>query len=264
MSSLSQINSAQSSVSEQPEVALEIEKLSYRYGEKRALDAISLSIKPAQTTILLGPNGAGKTTLFSLICGLFAPHQGSITINGCDIQQEPAQALANLGIVFQSRTLDVDLSVLQNLHYFCALQGMEKSLATQRIHDASQQLGLADRLADKVRTLNGGHQRRVEIMRACLHQPRLLLLDEPTVGLDIPTRQQLVEQLHRLPSQTGAAVLWATHLVDEILPQDRVIILHRGSCVADGSAQSIVQRTETESLEQAFALLTQAELIPDG
>lgn len=241
------------------DVALDVSSLSFSYSDKLALDNVNLTIKPGECVILLGPNGAGKTTLFSLICGLFASRFGAIKINGYEVGAQSVSALTNLGIVFQSQTLDVDLSVSQNLHYFCSLQGIDKATATQRIQTGAKSLHLHDRLKDKVRTLNGGHRRRVEILRATLHQPSLLLLDEPTVGLDIPTRAQLVEQLHQLPSQTDAALLWATHLVDEINPNDRVIILHQGCCVADGNTEHITQQTQTENLEQAFAALTKSE-----
>jgi ABC-2 type transport system ATP-binding protein len=243
-----------------PEYALAIDGLSFNYAEKKALDSVSLSIKPGECAILLGPNGAGKTTLFSLICGLFAATEGSIDINGFNARSQSSKALASLGIVFQSQTLDLDLSVSQNLHYFCALQGLDKRSAKQRIEAGASQLQLHDRLSDKVRTLNGGHRRRVEILRSTLHQPSVLLLDEPTVGLDIPTRNQLVEQLHQLPVQTNAAVLWATHLVDEIRPEDRVIILHNGRCVADDSSDRIVKHLGVASLEEAFAKLTKQDL----
>ncbi len=242
--------------SEQPDTSLNVSSLSYSYGKKLALDNVNLKIKPGECVILLGPNGAGKTTLFSLICGLFASRSGSIKINGYEVGSQSVDALTNLGIVFQSQTLDVDLSVSQNLHYFCSLQGIDKATAAQRIQAGASRLQLHERLKDKVRTLNGGHRRRVEILRATLHQPSLLLLDEPTVGLDIPTRAQLVEQLHQLPMQTNAALLWATHLVDEINPDDRVIILHQGCCVADGNTEQITQQTGTENLQQAFAALT--------
>jgi ABC-2 type transport system ATP-binding protein len=208
---------------------------------------VSISIPGGESAILLGANGAGKTTLFSLICGLFAADQGSIAINGRSLMNG-AEALAPLGIVFQSQTLDLDLSVEQNLLYFCALHGISRSVARSRIAAALDRLDLQDRRHHKVRTLNGGHRRRVEIARATLHEPSILLLDEPTVGLDIPTRTELIRYIHELPSIHGCAVLWATHLIDEIDEQDRVLILHQGRLQRDGLAQQLCEAADVPNL----------------
>lgn len=215
--------------------ALDISGVSFQYGKKSALDNVSLRIDPGESVILLGPNGAGKTTLFSLICGLFAPDNGHICINGKS-QLNDAKALAPLGIVFQSQTLDLDLTVYQNLSYFCSLHGISRRQSKALIENALAGMDLLKRKDDKVRALNGGHRRRVEIIRATLHQPSILLLDEPTVGLDIPTRTELIEQIHGLPQTEGCAILWATHLVDEIHDNDRVVVLHDSKLVRDDKA----------------------------
>ncbi len=215
--------------------ALDIRHVSFNYGKRQALDDVSISIAAGERVMLLGANGAGKSTLFSLICGLFAADSGSIAINGRQLLQG-ASALAPLGIVFQSQTLDLDLSVEQNLAYFCALHGIGRKTARQRIQRALQRLDLLDRRRHKVRTLNGGHRRRVEIARATLHEPGILLLDEPTVGLDIPTRTELISYIRALPETQGCAVLWATHLIDEIDDADRVLMLHEGRVQRDGQA----------------------------
>ena len=219
--------------------ALDLAGVTFLYGKKVALDSVSLCIEPGESVILLGPNGAGKTTLFSLICGLFAPDNGHILINGKS-RLKDARALAPLGIVFQSQTLDLDLTVYQNLSYFCSLHGMSRSDSKSRIEQALLQMDLLQRKDDKVRALNGGHRRRVEIIRATLHKPSILLLDEPTVGLDIPTRTELIEQIHKLPDAQGCAILWATHLVDEIHDSDRVVILHESKLVRDGNARHLL------------------------
>jgi len=215
--------------------ALDIRHVCFNYGKRQALDDVSISIEAGERVMLLGANGAGKSTLFSLVCGLFAPDSGTITINGKKLLQGAA-ALAPLGIVFQSQTLDLDLSVEQNLAYFCALHGIERKRARQRIELALQRLELLDRRRHKVRTLNGGHRRRVEIARATLHEPSILLLDEPTVGLDIPTRMELISYIRALPDTHGCAVLWATHLIDEIEQSDRVLLLHQGKVQRDDQA----------------------------
>jgi len=234
------MNTAASSPAPAQASALDIRNLSFHYGGKRALDDVSVSIRSGETVLLLGPNGAGKTTLFSLICGLYAADSGAIRINGQSLLNR-AEALGPLGIVFQSQTLDLDLSVEQNLMYYCALHGIHRKLARSRIAQSLKQLDLDTRLHDKVRTLNGGHRRRVEIARATLHEPSILLLDEPTVGLDIPTRRELIRTIHELPEKQDCAVLWATHLIDEIEPDDRVVMLHQGQLKLDDKACNLLE-----------------------
>ncbi len=227
--------------------ALTLNQVTFRYGKRLALDGVTLTIDAGETVILLGPNGAGKTTLFSLITGLFAPDEGQIEIDGQPLANT-SNALAPLGIVFQAQTLDLDLSVEQNLLYFCDLRGIPRAVAKPRIDEALERMHLGDRRKDKIRNLNGGHRRRVEIARATLHEPTFLLLDEPTVGLDIPTRKDLISYLHNIPSQENCAVLWATHLVDEINDDDRVLILHKGKIQRDGLAHQLVSESNATDL----------------
>jgi len=238
-----------------PGKALDICDLGFDYGNKIALDSVDLSIGKAELVILLGANGAGKTTLFSLICGLFSAARGTIAINGQSVRKR-TDALAPLGIVFQAQTLDLDLSVQQNLLYFCALHGLPRALAKVRIADALKRMDLHTRANDKVRTLNGGHRRRVEIIGATLHDPSILLLDEPTVGLDIPTRAELVDYVRELPQSHGCAVLWATHLVDEIRQIDRVALLHAGKLHHDGIAGQLLTSNACEDLPALMRTLT--------
>lgn len=248
MTSPSPVQNAQPpSNAAEPVAALSLQDVSFHYGRKPALSQLSVSIEPGECVILLGPNGAGKTTLFSLICGLFAADSGKILINERSLL-ERADALAPLGIVFQSQTLDLDLTIEQNLLYFCSLHGLSRADARRRIGHALKRMDLHQRAHDKVRSLNGGHRRRVEIVRATLHEPSILLLDEPTVGLDIPTREELIHYLHNLPSATGCAILWATHLIDEIREEDRVLILHQGQLKRDGTASSLTQAAGVSDL----------------
>lgn len=244
----------------QTNAALDVRDLGFDYGSKVALNNVTLSIEPGELVILLGPNGAGKTTLFSLICGLFAPARGSISINGQSLLNR-SEALAPLGIVFQSQTLDLDLSVQQNLLYFCDLHGLPRKSARSRINDALKRMDLHTRAHDKVRTLNGGHRRRVEIIRATLHEPDILLLDEPTVGLDIPTRAELLDYVRELPATHGCAVLWATHLIDEIHDTDRVALLHAGKKHHDGIAQQLIT---TNNVADLPALMHTLKTAPDN
>ena len=190
------------------EIALKVENLSFAYGPKKALDAVEFSVRAGECTILLGPNGAGKSTLFALITRLYDSRQGRIELRGFDLKRNSGQALARLGVVFQQTTLDPDLSVTQNLRYHAALHGIGRKAADQRIREELQRLDMFERRGEKVRQLNGGHKRRVEIARALLHKPSLLLLDEPTVGLDMPSRQAIVAHVHALAreEQSGGVV----------------------------------------------------------
>lgn len=187
---------------------------------------------------LLGPNGAGKSTLFNLLTRLFVAPSGEIRIAGQDLRENPRAALARLGIVFQQTTLDLDLSVRQNLSYFAALHGLSGKAAHVRIDAALEQLDMHERAEEKARALNGGHKRRTEIARALLHDPDVLLLDEPTVGLDAATRHSITAYAHRL-AESGKTILWATHLTDEIGPDDALIILHQARVLAQGTASEI-------------------------
>ncbi|MBC7801819.1 MAG: ATP-binding cassette domain-containing protein, partial [Gemmatimonadaceae bacterium] len=176
---------------------------------------MGFTIQPGDFTVLLGQNGAGKTTLFALITRLYHASHGRIAVFGTPFRDNAAAALARMGVVFQQSTLDLDLTVEQNLAYHAALHGMAGAVAAPRIRDELTRVGLADRARDRVRLLSGGQKRRVELARALLHGPALLLLDEPTAGLDMESRGFLLDHVRRLCREQGLAVLWATHLIDE-------------------------------------------------
>ncbi|MGD1877199.1 MAG: ATP-binding cassette domain-containing protein [Kiloniellaceae bacterium] len=235
---------------------LVVRDLSYSYGKAKALDDVSLAVRPGRVTALLGPNGAGKTTLFSLITGLFDSRRGDIAIAGHPIRRERSRALAALGIVFQAQTLDIDLTVEQNLRYFAALRGLPGRAARDRITALLEEIGLTDKAKAKVRALSGGQRRRVEVARALLDRPALLLLDEPSTGLDIATRRWLVGHIHDLARDHGIAVLMATHLVDEVMPEDDLIVLNRGRVIAEGRVDAVVRQSGTADLDAAFSRLT--------
>ena len=164
--------------------ALTLDNVVKSYGTIRALDGLSLTASAGEFIALLGPNGAGKTTLFQLLSGLFVPDSGRIEVMGHDMRSEPVPALATLGIVFQQPTLDLELSVTGNLLFHAGLHGIHRATAQERIAKELARLGLAERANDKAAQLSGGNRRRVELARALLHEPRVLLMDEPTVGLD--------------------------------------------------------------------------------
>jgi ABC-2 type transport system ATP-binding protein len=241
---------------------ISVEGLSYRYGPKLALDGVSFTVGRGRFCALLGPNGAGKTTLFALLTRLFAAPAGHIEIGGFDLARKAGAALARLGVVFQQPTLDLDLTVRQNLKYFGALHGLSGKLIKQRTRDGLVAFEMADRIDEKVRQLNGGHRRRVEIARALLHDPAVLLLDEPTVGLDVPTRAAIVERVHALCRDMGLTVLWATHLVDEVRPGDDLIVLHEGVIRGQGPVPQVLESCGAADVAAGFARLTGGTAAP--
>jgi ABC-2 type transport system ATP-binding protein len=238
------------------EPALSIDSVSHSYGTQRALTDVSFTVAPASFTALLGLNGAGKSTLFSIITRLFGLQAGRIQIFGHDIGREPGEALRLLGVVFQPRTLDLDLSAMQNLLYHAALHGIARREARTRGDEVLARLGLADRAGSKVRDLSGGQMRRLEIARALLHRPRLLLLDEATVGLDVKARADILAHVRQLVSEQGIGVLWATHLFDEIVPSDDLVILHQGRVVARGDGATVLREAGAADVNTAFMRLT--------
>jgi ABC-2 type transport system ATP-binding protein len=235
---------------------LVVEGLSHSFGERQALREVSFRLGRGDRTMLLGLNGAGKTTLFSLITRLYNHRGGSIRIFGWEIKHKPSEALARLGVVFQQPTLDLELSVAQNLYYHAALHGLPRREAGVRLRREIERVGLTDRLREHARTLSGGQRRRVEIARALVHRPRVLLLDEPTVGLDVASRQFLLDHVRMLCREEGIAALWATHLIDEVDSAARVIVLHRGRILAEGPVPEVIRQANASSMREAFDKLT--------
>ncbi len=238
--------------------ALAVRHLSHAYGARKALDDVSFTVAPGSFTVLLGLNGAGKSTLFSLVTRLYAARIGEIDIFGANVMREPGGALRRLGVVFQARTLDLELSLMQNLVYHAALHGIGPLEARRLGLDALTRAGLAERANDKARALSGGQMRRVEIARALLHSPKLLLLDEPTVGLDIKARADLLAHVRGLVREQGLGVLWTTHLIDEIGDDDQIVILHEGKVLAAGRAADIVAQQGATTIGESFSKITGA------
>lgn len=216
---------------------LRVSHVSLSYGAKKALDDVSFALEPGFCA-LLGPNGAGKSTLFSLLTRLLVTRQGRIEVAGHDIARSPRAALARIGVVFQQPTLDLDMTVARNMRYFAALHGLSGDEAQRRIDAALDRLAMRERAGERARDLNGGHRRRMEIARALVHDPGVLLLDEPTVGLDVASRRAITGHVHDLAGE-GMTILWATHLVDEIRPADDVVVLHQGRVLAHADAAEI-------------------------
>jgi len=211
---------------------IEVNGVSHRYGDRVALDDVTLEVAAGELFALLGPNGSGKTTLFRLLCTLIPLQDGTIRVSGCDIRQNPHAARQAMGVVFQAASLDRKLTVSENLSQQAALYGLSGSLLHERRRALLERLGLQERRGELVEKLSGGLRRRVELAKGLLHHPRLLLLDEPTTGLDPAARSDLWEYLDRLRTAEGITILLTTHLLDEADRADRLAILHQGRLVA--------------------------------
>lgn len=256
------IQSAPSAAPAQAEPALVVSGVSHSFGDKLVLDNVSLTVPRGTFAVLLGLNGAGKSTLFSLVTRLYDNVSGEIRILGHDVRRRPGAALQRLGVVFQSKTVDADLSLQQNLLYHAALHGLGRREAKARAAEALEIVDLADRAKDKVRNLSGGQSRRVEIARSLMHRPACLLLDEPTVGLDIGSRESVISIVRGLVARKGLGVLWATHLIDEVKDTDLVVVLHRGKVLFSGRLPEFLASTGAKSAAEAFRILTGTNVSP--
>lgn len=239
-----------------PATMLRVAGLTKRYGKHEALCRLSFEVQAGSFVALLGPNGAGKSTLFQVLTGLFAADEGEVEVAGQSLRHAASAALRHIGVVFQQISLDLDLSVQRNLLFQADLHGLPRALAEARIAAGCARLGLADQLGRKVRELSGGSRRKVELVRASLHQPAVLLMDEATVGLDPKSRQDLLAALRSDVREQGVCVLWATHWVEEAEAADRVLVLHKGTLLADGSPAQVTQALGESSLEAGFIART--------
>lgn len=215
--------------------ALEVAALSHAYGERRALDALSFTVGAGEIFGLLGPNGSGKSTLFRILSTLITSTSGTLRVFGHDVRAEPAHVRRAIGVVFQSPALDPLLTVHENLRHHGQLYGLRGKHLDDRIVAVLDGLGVADRRRDPVRTLSGGLARRVEVAKALLSEPRMLVLDEPSTGLDPTARRDLWSALVRLREQSATTIVLTTHLMDEAAGCDRVALLDRGTLVALGT-----------------------------
>ena len=231
---------------------LRIDALTKRYGERVALKSLSFAVPRGQFVALLGPNGAGKSTLFQVLTGLFAADEGTVEVAGHSLRTAATQALRSLGVVFQQISLDLDLSVRRNLLFQADLQGLPGRTARERIESGCARLGIAGDLDRKARELSGGNRRKVELVRANLHQPAVLLMDEATVGLDPKSRRDLLAAIHDDVRERGVSVLWATHWVEEAVDAHRVLVLHKGSLLADGTPAEVTAALGGATLEVGF------------
>ena len=211
----------------------------------------------AKKILVMGLPGAGKTTLYSLITRLYNNISGSVKIYGYDVRDQSSEALKNIGVVFQQPTLDLDLSIKENLHYHASLHGISVKQASRRIEDEMNRINMLEKINMKVRSLSGGQRRRVEIARSLLHKPKLLLLDEPTVGLDIGSRQMILSHVKQLCKEENLAVLWATHLIDEIDKGENVIIIDKGKILVSGEVSNVTKKAKAKNIRDAFNKLVE-------
>ncbi|HKZ52539.1 MAG TPA: ABC transporter ATP-binding protein [Candidatus Acidoferrales bacterium] len=222
--------------------AIEVESLTHAYGSRRALDDVSFAVAPSEIFGLLGPNGGGKTTLFRVLATLLSPTAGRARIFGEDTTRNPLAVRRQIGVVFQSPSLDGKLTVAENLRHQGHLYGLRGEALGQRMNEMLRRMNLTDRTADRVETLSGGLRRRVEIAKGLLHGPKLLLLDEPSSGLDAGARRDLRLYLRQLRDDSGVTVCLTTHFMGEADSCDRLGILDRGRLVALDSPDSLKKK----------------------
>lgn len=235
---------------------LVIEGVKKSYAALEALRGVDLRIGPGELVGLLGPNGAGKSTLFQICTGLFAADSGKVELFGKTYREDPSAILSQLAVVFQSRSLDLDVSVKANLKFHGGMFGYFGRSLKQRVDEVAALMDIGDLMERQVRKLSGGNQRRVEIARALLSQPKLLLLDEPSVGLDATARLALVKNLREIVAQRGMSILWATHLVDEVADADRIVLLVKGRVTCEGTPDALIAQSGAEDLIGAYVALT--------
>ena len=220
--------------------ALNVVGLSHRYGDRQALQSVSFDVAPGESFGLLGPNGGGKTTFFRIAATLLTPTNGTVRVFGHDVATHPDAVRRCIGMTFQSPALDDRLRIVENLYYHGHLYGLHGKSLNQRIDEVLSLVNLTDRASDLVSTLSGGLQRRVELAKTLLTKPLLLLLDEPSNGLDPGARREVWEHLQHLRQSESTTIIVATHLMDEAAQCDRVGILHEGRLVASGTPETLV------------------------
>ena len=221
---------------------IQVENLTHRYGDRLALSNVSFEVKKGEIFGLLGPNGGGKSTLFRILSTMMVPTEGRASIAGCDVVQDPAGVRRRVGVVFQSQSLDRALTVDENLRAQGHLHGLKGADLRARMERVTERMGLADRRKDIVETLSGGLRRRVEIAKALLHGPQVLLMDEASTGLDPAARRDLSRNVESLRDKEGVTILLTTHILEEAGRCDRLALLHHGAIVAEGSPAALRSR----------------------
>ncbi len=240
---------------------IKVTELTKRYGQILAVDNISFTVRRGEIFAFLGPNGAGKTTTIKMLTTLLTPTSGRIMLNGYDPVREQNGARRSFGIVFQDPSLDNELTAYENMVFHAVLYGMPRSVWKGRIKELLELVQLGDRSKEQVKKYSGGMKRRLEIARGLLHLPRILFLDEPTLGLDPQTRKLLWEHIRELNAKEQITVFFTTHIMEEAeRVADTVAVIDHGKIIAQASPRELAERTGSESLEEAFLALTGKEI----
>lgn len=254
---------------------IQVENLTHRYGDRTALANVSFEVRPGEIFGLLGPNGGGKSTVFRILSTMMVPTEGRAIIAGHDVAKDPAAVRRTVGVVFQTQSLDKALTVEENLRGQGHLHGLSGATLRERMDAAMERLGLGDRRKDLVETLSGGLRRRVEIAKALLHRPKVLLMDEASTGLDPAARRDVSRHVEMLRDHEGVTILLTTHILDEADRCDRLVLLHQGNIVAQGTPGELRSRIggdvvvlESQSGEELAARIGQrfgvAPTVVDG
>jgi ABC-2 type transport system ATP-binding protein len=218
---------------------IQVQDVSHQYGDRVALSHVSFEVRKGEIFGLLGPNGGGKSTLFRILSTMMVPTEGRAAIAGYDVERDSAQVRRHVGVVFQTQSLDKALTVDENLRAQGHLHGLSGAVLRERMANAMERLGLADRRKDLVETLSGGLRRRVEIAKALLHRPEVLLMDEASTGLDPSARRDLSRHIEALRENEGVTILLTTHILEEAERCDRLVLLHQGKIVAEGRPRDL-------------------------
>jgi len=231
------------------------------FGEIKAVDDISFDVKAGEIFAFLGPNGAGKSTTISMLTTMLRPTSGQLTLNGHDVTKEQDAARKSFGIVFQDPALEEELTAYENMVIHAVLYGIPKTDETKRIEELLRLVDLWERKDSYVKTYSGGMRRRLEIARGLLHHPKILFLDEPTLGLDTQTRNLLWDYVEKLSRHEGMTIFFTTHYLDEAeAVADRIAIIDHGKIVATGTTKQLAKQTGTKTLEDAYLSLTGKEV----
>lgn len=247
------------------ESIIEVKKLEKKFKSFLAVDKISFEVEKGKVFAFLGPNGAGKTTTIRMLTTLLPPTSGHITINGLDPIKQQHEVRACFGIVFQDFSLDNELTALENLRFHSALYGVPKKLAEERIKHLLKLVDLTDRKDDFIKTYSGGMKRRLEIARGLIHHPKILFLDEPTLGLDPQTRNKMWDYIKDLNEEEGMTVFFTTHYMHEAEKYaDKVAVIDHGKIIALGTVAELKKKTGKKNLEDAFLKLTGHDIREEG
>src|SRR3989344_2785212 len=239
------------------ESIIEVKNLTKKYGDFTAVDDISFHVKRGEVFAFLGPNGAGKTTTIKMLTTLLKPTIGEVFLNGHNVIENPHETRKSFGIVFQDPSLDNELTAYENMQFHAILYGLKKEVYQKRIVDLLNLVELYDRKDSYVKNFSGGMKRRLEIARGLLHSPKVLFLDEPTIGLDPQTRNHIWAYIHNLNKQEGVTIFFTTHHMEEVERiAQRIAIIDHGKIIITGTIEEILNKAQTKNLEDAFIALT--------